>query len=96
MSNTLYISEQLSDTAVSVEKKDMTKEVERQARSVLNNNLALTQTTGGTLHSLALVRLSFTDVTYWPIKDRTFADFMGEHKPARAVICAAAIKQDFW
>ncbi|MCF7498247.1 RidA family protein [Vibrio sp. L5-1] len=96
ISNTLYISAQLPDTAASVEKKDMAKEVERQTRSVLNNTLALTQAAGGTLQSIALVRFYSTDVKYWPILDQTFADFMGEHKPARAVICVASIKQDFW
>lgn len=95
ISNTLYISAQLPDAAPCTERKDIEKEVERQTRSVLNNILGISQAAGGTLHSIALVRLYSTDVAYWPIIDQTFADFMGEHKPARAVICVAAIKQDF-
>ncbi|GLT13806.1 RidA family protein [Vibrio algivorus] len=93
--NTLYVSAQLPEPILSPRHNDIEQEVGRQTRSVLTNILAITQAAGGTLNDIALVRFYSTDIKYWPMIDRAFADFMGDHLPARAVICIAAIKQDF-
>lgn len=92
--NTLYLSAQLPDTTFSAESDDIEQEVERQTRSILDNIIAIVQAAGSTRNNIAFVRFYSTDIRYWPIIDQAFADYMGAHKPARAVICVAAIKQD--
>lgn len=93
--NTLYLSAQLPDTTYSGQSKDIEQQVERQTRSILDNITTIAQSAGATRNSIALVRFYSTDIKLWPIIDQAFSDYMGDHKPARAVICVAAIKHGY-
>ena len=58
---------------------------ETQATRVLHNLDACLRAVGATRQDLVQVRVYVTTVDNWPTFNRVYADWIGEHKPARAV-----------
>lgn len=56
-----------------------------QARQVLTNLDGCLAQAGVTRESLVQVRVYVTDIAQWPEFNRVYAEWIGEHRPARAV-----------
>ncbi|MRT55169.1 RidA family protein [Enterobacteriaceae bacterium RIT693] len=58
---------------------------EDQARLVLQNIDACLRCVGVTKQHLVSVRVYITDISFWPLFDNIYAEWIGEHRPSRAV-----------
>lgn len=68
---------------------------EVQARQVLANIEAAVQAAGSTLDRLVQVRVYLTDIDHWPAFNALYAEWLGPHKPARAVVPVPALHFGF-
>ena len=68
---------------------------EVQARQVLANIEAALLAAGSRPDRLAQVRVYLTDISHWPAFNTIYADWLGPHKPARAVVPVPALHFGF-
>jgi reactive intermediate/imine deaminase len=59
---------------------------EEQVRQVLANVQACLEAAGSTVADLVQVRVYVDDMNNWPIFNTLYADWIGNNKPARAVV----------
>jgi 2-iminobutanoate/2-iminopropanoate deaminase len=59
---------------------------ETQARQVLANVQAAVEAAGSSVSRLVQVRVYLTDLAHWPAFNAIYAAWVGEHRPARAVV----------
>jgi reactive intermediate/imine deaminase len=59
---------------------------EEQARQVLANVRSCLEAAGSTVADLVQVRVYVDDINNWPIFNTLYAEWIGSHKPARAVV----------
>lgn len=64
---------------------------EVQARQVLANVQAAVEGAGSALPRLVQVRVYLTDLAHWPAFNAIYAAWVGEHRPARAVVPVPAL-----
>lgn len=64
---------------------------EVQARQVLANVQAAVEAAGSSLSRLVQVRVYVTDIAHWPAFNKLYAQWLGEHRPARAVVPVPAL-----
>lgn len=64
---------------------------EVQARQVLANVQAAVEGAGSSLGKLVQVRVYVTDIAHWPAFNTLYAQWLGEHRPARAVVPVPAL-----
>lgn len=62
-----------------------------QTRQVLHNVDATLKAAGATRDDLVQVRVFVSDIEHWPIFNRLYAEWIGAHKPARAVAESASL-----
>ena len=62
-----------------------------QARRALNAIDVLLRAAGSSLPRLLKVTVYVPDVLLWPVVNEEYAHFMGEHRPARAVVPTSAL-----
>ena len=60
--------------------------IEQQARQTLKNVKAILVASNSDLHLILKSNIYIPDISYWPEVNRIYAEILGEHKPARAVI----------
>lgn len=60
--------------------------IEPQMRQVMANISAILEASGSGLDNILKATIYIPDSSYWPEINRVYADCMGDHKPARAVI----------
>ncbi len=60
--------------------------IEPQARQVIANISAILEASGSGLDKVLKATIYIPDSSYWPEINRVYAECMGDHKPARAVI----------
>jgi len=85
----LHISGQLPVTA---DGKAMTgRSFEEQASQVLHNLDCCLAAAGSDRKHLVQVRVYVTDIGQWPLFNRLYAAWIGEHRPARAVAGVASL-----
>lgn len=60
--------------------------IEKQARLVLNNVLAIVRAGGGSADSLLRITIYVSDVAHWPAVNRVYESVLGDCCPARGVI----------
>jgi 2-iminobutanoate/2-iminopropanoate deaminase len=60
--------------------------IEAQTRQVIENIRAILEASGSGLDHILKATVYIPDMTYWPDLNRIYAECMGDHKPARAVI----------
>ncbi len=60
--------------------------IEPQMRQVMSNISAILEASGSGLDNILKATIYIPDSSYWPEINRVYADCMGDHKPARAVI----------
>lgn len=61
-------------------------DVVAQTRQTLANVDSVLRASGSSLSSLLHVTLFVTDLDLWPVINATYAEVLGEHRPARAVV----------
>lgn len=61
-------------------------DIESQTRQVLRNVEAILHAAGSGIDRLVSVTIFVTSRSQWPAVDRTYAEVLGAHRPARAVI----------
>lgn len=64
---------------------------EDQANQVLANLESCLQTAGVDKNSLVQVRIYVTDIQQWPLFNKIYAQWIGDHRPARAVAGVAEL-----
>jgi 2-iminobutanoate/2-iminopropanoate deaminase len=60
--------------------------LEPQVRQVIANIGAILNASGSGLDKILKATIYIPDITYWPEINRVYAECLGEHQPARAVI----------
>lgn len=60
--------------------------IEPQMRQVMANIAAILDASGSGLNKILKATIYIPDSSYWPEINRVYAECMGDHKPARAVI----------
>lgn len=60
--------------------------IEPQARQVIANISAILEASGSGLDKVLKATIYIPDSSYWPEINRVYAECLGDHKPARAVI----------
>ncbi|MFT4515226.1 MAG: 2-iminobutanoate/2-iminopropanoate deaminase [Planctomycetota bacterium] len=80
---TLYISGQLPMDPVS---KAVPDSIEEQTIAALNNLENLLHAGGSRRDHVLQVRIFISDLDQWAQINKTYSEWFGEHKPARAII----------
>ena len=86
--NSLYISGQLP---ISLTSPRPHGELAEQAQTVFNNIDILLETTGINKQHLVNVQVYLSDVALWPEFNRLYAQWIGDHRPARTVVPCSAL-----
>jgi 2-iminobutanoate/2-iminopropanoate deaminase len=60
--------------------------IEAQFVQAMTNVEAVLHAAGATLASLVNVQIFISDVEYWPIVNMHYAQLLGAHRPARAIV----------
>lgn len=82
-----YISGQLPLDASGTPLSD--QPFDAQVAQVLSNLDACLRTAGSSREQLLSVTVYVTDIAQWPAFDSAYAQWVGAHRPARAVACVA-------
>jgi reactive intermediate/imine deaminase len=69
--------------------------IAEQARQALANVVAIAESAGATVHSLAKITVYLTDISDWATVDAVVGDILGEHRPARTVLQIAGLHHGF-
>ena len=64
----------------------------KQTRNALNNVRAILEAAGSSLNQVLQMTIYVTDIDHWPAVNTAYADIMGDHKPARAVVPVRDLK----
>ena len=64
----------------------VTGEIEIQVRQTMKNIEAILTAAGSGMDQILKASIFIPDIEFWPEINRVYADIMGDHKPARAVI----------
>ena len=67
-------------------------DIEAQTRQVLRNVGAILEAAGSGLDRLVSVTVFITSRSQWPAVNRVYAEMLGDHMPARAVIPVLELK----
>ncbi|KKI41768.1 RidA family protein [Hafnia alvei] len=86
--NSLYISGQLPISLTSLQPQG---ELAEQAQTVFNNIDILLETTGINKQHLVNVQVYLSDVALWSEFNRLYAQWIGDHRPARTVVPCSAL-----
>ncbi len=68
---------------------------EAQARQVLANVQAALEDSGSSVGRLVQVRVYLVDLSHWPAFNALYAEWIGAHRPARAVVPVPALHFGF-
>ncbi len=66
-------------------------DVETQARQVTRNLSAVLKQAGCSESDILKVNIFLADMTDFPLVNAIYADWLGEHRPARATVAVAAL-----
>lgn len=81
---TLHVSGQLPVRADGSHSSDQPFDV--QAALALDNLLAILAAAGCSVNDLLSVTVYVVGIEHWPVFDRVYRRYLGEHRPARAVV----------
>lgn len=68
-------------------------DIEEQARRVLTSLSSILEAAGSDLEHLLQVTVYVTDLDSWGVVNQVFKDFLGKHRPARAVVPVLPLKR---
>lgn len=80
----IYISGQLPVNPETGE--NITGSIEQQARQVMSNLKAILESAGSELSKVLKCNIFISDIEYWGDVNRVYAEFFGNHKPARLIV----------
>ena len=89
----LYVSGQLPIDPDSGEKKHGA--IEQEAIQVLENLEGVLEAAGSSKDKVLRVTLYISDVTLWDEVNKVYAEFFGNHKPARTVVPSGELHHGF-
>ena len=69
----------------------VSEDMEEQARQVTRNLTAVLVSSGAGLTDILKVNIYLTDMDDFPALNVIYADWLGEHRPARATVAVAAL-----
>ena len=69
--------------------------IEDQTRQVLSNLSAILVAAGSGLDKVLKTTVYVSDMEYWGSVNRLYAEFFGEHRPARAIVPAKDLHYGF-
>jgi len=85
----LYASGQIG--LIPAEGKLIADDVESQTRQVTENLTAVLAEAGVAIGDILKVNIFLTDMADFPLVNAIYADWLGEHRPARATVAVAAL-----
>ena len=71
------------------------KNFEEEMQNCLANMAAILSKAGSSVDRLLKVTIYLSDVKYWTSANKVYAEFLGTHKPARAVIPCNTLHHGF-
>lgn len=71
--------------------EDPERPVEEQVRRVLQSLERILAARGAAPSAVVKTSIYITNIDHWPIVDRIYADFFGDHKPARSIVPVPAL-----
>jgi 2-iminobutanoate/2-iminopropanoate deaminase len=80
----VFVSGQLPITAAGVKLVDAS--FEEQAQQVLDNVRNVLEASGSSVDHLVQVRVYVASLDHWPAFNQVYSRWVGEHRPARAVV----------
>ncbi|MEO9944689.1 MAG: RidA family protein [Paraglaciecola sp.] len=80
----IFVSGQLGFKPGTNEKQD--GDIKQESFNCLENLRLILEECGATTDDLVKVTIYISDVEYWPVVNSVYADYLGEHKPARAIV----------
>jgi len=66
-------------------------DVSAQAKQVVSNLSAVIEAAGGTLNQIVKVTIFLEDMNDFPVVNQIYAQWLGEHRPARSTVAVAAL-----
>lgn len=87
--STLYVSGQLPvhhETGA-----PMAETIEEQTKDALHNVELVLKAAGCTKENIVMCRVYIPDVAHWDTVNAVYADFFGEHRPARVIVPSRAL-----
>ncbi len=85
----LYASGQIG--LLPAEGKLVADDVETQARQVTENLSAVLNEAGASITDIMKVNIFLTDMNDFPQVNKIYANWLGDHRPARATVAVAAL-----
>lgn len=70
------------------------KEIEEAAKQALENCKAIVEAGGGTLETIVKVEIFIRDMSLFARMNAVYAEFFGDHKPARAAVEVSKLPLD--
>jgi 2-iminobutanoate/2-iminopropanoate deaminase len=89
----LFVSGQLPIDPATGEKK--TGPIEEQTRQTLDNVLAIVRAAGGDKANVVKTTVFVSDIALWSRVNDVYAEFFGDHRPARAVVPVTELHHGF-
>lgn len=91
--NLIYVSGQVPMDPVTGEK--VTSSFDAQCRKALDNVRRILKEAGSDLHHVVKVNAYITDINDWAEFNTIYAEYFGEHRPARAVLPVGPLHYGF-
>jgi 2-iminobutanoate/2-iminopropanoate deaminase len=89
----IYVSGQLGFKPGTHEKEE--GDIKHETLNCLENLRLILEKCGATTDNLVKVTIYISDVEYWPVVNAVYAEFLGEHKPARAIVPCNVLHHGF-
>ncbi|MGH9842972.1 MAG: RidA family protein [Blastocatellia bacterium] len=89
----VYVAGQLPIDPATGEKK--LGPIEEQAEQVLRNIRAILQAAGSDLHRVLKMTVYISDISLWGKVNEVYAQMLGDHRPARAVVPVKELHHGF-
>jgi len=70
-------------------------DADAQTRRALANVAAILAAAGSDLRHVCSMTIYVTDMAHWPAVNAAYADVMGDHRPARAVVPVGPLRGEF-
>jgi 2-iminobutanoate/2-iminopropanoate deaminase len=80
----VYVSGQLPTVPGSAER--LVGSIEEQTRQALQNVAAVLKAAGSGLDRVLSMTIYISDIGLWPAVNRVYAEVLGDHRPARAIV----------
>ncbi|MCI5838998.1 MAG: Rid family detoxifying hydrolase [Peptoniphilaceae bacterium] len=81
--NILFVSGQLP---INMETGELENDVKKAAKASLSNILEVVKAAGGSLESIIKLNVFVADINDFSDINEVYADFFGDHKPARSLV----------